>query len=276
MAATANSSAHSFSGRRLHRRSEKASSTSPRSTQPRLDLSISLLIAALVGAIAWNLITWFWGIPSSSSHALVGGMVGAVLVAYGPEKIIWKGLFYVVFVLFVSPVLGLIFGNLFFKLTVYLSRNATPNAKFFFNRMQILSSIALALSHGANDAQKSMGLITLSLVILGFSRPFTFLSGSSSHAPQPSPSGRPAADGELSKPWARRSTVCGLSMHSALKRPLPRLFSEQPCWADPFPPPMSSLPALWASAPGNGCRPSGGAWQRTSSSPGSLPSRHRQ
>jgi inorganic phosphate transporter, PiT family len=137
-----------------------------------VDLSIALLIAALIGAIAWNLITWFWGLPSSSSHALVGGMVGAVLVAYGPEKIIWKGLIYVIFVLFVSPVLGLIFGNLFFKLTVYLSRNATPNAKFFFNRMQILSSIALALSHGANDAQKSMGLITLSLIILGFSKTF--------------------------------------------------------------------------------------------------------
>ncbi len=137
-----------------------------------VDLSISLIIAALVGAIAWNLITWFWGLPSSSSHALVGGMVGAVLVAYGPEKILWKGLLYVIFVLFVSPVLGLIFGNLFFKLTVSLSRNATPNAKFFFNRMQILSSIALALSHGANDAQKSMGLITLCLIILGFSKTF--------------------------------------------------------------------------------------------------------
>jgi PiT family inorganic phosphate transporter len=137
-----------------------------------IDLSIALIIAALVGAIAWNLITWFWGLPSSSSHALVGGMLGAVLVAYGPEKIIWEGLFYVVFVLFVSPVLGLIFGTLFFKLTVHLSRNATPNAKFFFNRMQIVSSIALSLSHGANDAQKPMGVIMISLVILGLSPTF--------------------------------------------------------------------------------------------------------
>jgi len=136
------------------------------------DVSISLIIAALVGAIAWNLITWFWGLPSSSSHALVGGMVGAVLVAYGPDKIIWEGLLYVVSVLFISPILGLVFGTLFFKLTVYLSRNATPKARFFFNRMQILSSIALSLSHGANDAQKSMGLITLSLVILGVSNTF--------------------------------------------------------------------------------------------------------
>jgi PiT family inorganic phosphate transporter len=135
-------------------------------------LSISLIVAALVGAIAWNLITWLWGFPSSSSHALVGGMVGAVLVAYGPDKIIWKGLLYVVFVLILSPILGLIFGTLFFKTTVYLSQNATPKAKFFFNRMQILSSIALSLSHGANDAQKPMGLIMMSLVILGLSPTF--------------------------------------------------------------------------------------------------------
>jgi len=133
-----------------------------------ISLSISLIVAALIGAIVWNLITWFWGLPSSSSHALVGGMVGAVWVAYGPEKIIWKGLLYVVSVLILSPILGLIFGTLSFKATVYLSRNATPKAKYFFNRMQILSSIALSLSHGANDAQKSMGLITMSLLILGF------------------------------------------------------------------------------------------------------------
>jgi PiT family inorganic phosphate transporter len=132
-----------------------------------LALSISLIIAALIGAIAWNLITWFWGLPSSSSHALVGGMVGAVLVAYGPDKIIWKGLVYVISVLIISPVLGLIFGATFLKTTLHLSQNATPKIKHFFNRMQIFSSIALSLSHGANDAQKSMGLITMSLVILG-------------------------------------------------------------------------------------------------------------
>jgi PiT family inorganic phosphate transporter len=137
-----------------------------------IELSASLIVAALIGAIAWNLITWFWGFPSSSSHALVGGMVGAVLVAYGPDKIIWKGLLYVIAVLIFSPILGLIFGTLFFRITVYLSRNATPKISYFFNRMQIPSSIALSLSHGANDAQKSMGLITLSLVILGISPTF--------------------------------------------------------------------------------------------------------
>ena len=137
-----------------------------------LDLSTSLIIAILISAIVWNLITWYRGLPSSSSHALVGGMVGAVLVAYGPDKIIWKGLLYVISVLFLSPMLGLIFGTLFLKITLYLSRNATPKAKYFFNRMQILSSISLSLSHGANDAQKPMGIIMMSLVILGISPTF--------------------------------------------------------------------------------------------------------
>jgi PiT family inorganic phosphate transporter len=133
-----------------------------------LELSTTLIISALVGAIAWNLITWFFGLPSSSSHALVGGMVGAVLVAYGSSHIIWRGLLYVVAILITSPLLGLLFGALALRMTLHLARNATPGAKHFFNRMQILSSIALSLSHGANDAQKSMGLITLSLVILGY------------------------------------------------------------------------------------------------------------
>ncbi len=132
-----------------------------------IGISISLVIAALIGAIAWNLITWAWGLPSSSSHALVGGMIGAVLIAYGPDKVIWKGLLYVVSVLIFTPVLGLIFGTLFLRITFRLSHKAPPQISHFFNRIQIFSSVALSLSHGANDAQKSMGLITMSLVILG-------------------------------------------------------------------------------------------------------------
>ena len=137
-----------------------------------LDLSLLVIIAALIGGIVWNLLTWFFGLPSSSSHALIGGMVGAVLVAYGPDKILWGGLFYVVGSLVLSPLLGLLVGWLFLQITLYLSRDATPKINYFFNRMQIPSSIALALSHGANDAQKSMGLIAMSLVILGFSPSF--------------------------------------------------------------------------------------------------------
>ena len=137
-----------------------------------LDITVLLIIAALIGAIMWNLITWFFGLPSSSSHALIGGMVGAVLVAYGPDKILWRGLFFVVGSLVFSPLIGLWVGWLFLKITFRLTEDATPKINYFFNRMQIPASIALALSHGANDAQKSMGLIALSLVILGISPHF--------------------------------------------------------------------------------------------------------
>ena len=139
------------------------SSFNPQATE----LSICLLVAALIGAIAWNLITWTIGIPSSSSHGLIGGMIGAVLMAYGPDKIIWRGLLYVVATLVLSPFVGLVFGTAFLKGTLHFARNATPRANRYFNRLQVLSSIALSLSHGANDAQKGMGLIVMSLVILG-------------------------------------------------------------------------------------------------------------
>lgn len=137
-----------------------------------LEISMILIVAALLGAIVWNLITWFFGLPSSSSHALVGGMVGAVLIAFGPDKILWNGLIYIFASLVLSPILGFIFGIVFLKLTFHLFRSATPKANYFFNRMQIPASIGLALSHGANDAQKSMGLIAMSLVILGVSPTF--------------------------------------------------------------------------------------------------------
>lgn len=130
-------------------------------------LSVSLVVAALIGAIVWNLITWAWGLPSSSSHALVGGMIGAVLIAYGPEKIIWKGLLYVISFLIFTPMIGLVIGTLVLKITFRLSRKTPPQISLFFNRIQILSSVGLSISHGANDAQKSMGIITMSLVILG-------------------------------------------------------------------------------------------------------------
>jgi len=146
-------------------------------TPNTLTISVAFLIAALLGAIIWNLITWFLGFPSSSSHALIGGMVGAVLVAYGPDKILWGGLFYAVASLVISPLLGLIFGLLFLKMIFRIFQNATPKVNYFFNRMQIPSSIALALSHGSNDVQKSIGLIVMSFVILGFTTAFMLPSG---------------------------------------------------------------------------------------------------
>ncbi len=132
-------------------------------------LSAGLIVAALIGAIAWNLITWWFGLPSSSSHALIGGLIGPVLIAYGPDKIIWKGVLFVFGSLILSPLIGMFFGWLFLKVTRSIAekRHATPRANDFFNKMQIVSSVCLALSHGANDAQKSMGVIAMTLVILG-------------------------------------------------------------------------------------------------------------
>lgn len=132
-------------------------------------LSASLILAALIGAIAWNLITWWFGLPSSSSHALIGGLIGPVLIVNGTAMILWNGVFFVFASLVLSPIIGMFFGWLFFRITLLIAERfeATPSANVFFDRMQIASSICLALSHGANDAQKSMGVIAMSLVILG-------------------------------------------------------------------------------------------------------------
>jgi PiT family inorganic phosphate transporter len=130
-------------------------------------ITINVLLAALISAIIWNLATWFFGIPSSSSHALIGGLMGAVIVGAGLDAIQWGGLEKVLIALFASPILGLLLGFLLTKLVFFLSRGASPKINWFFKRSQIITAIALAFSHGTNDAQKTMGVITLGLVITG-------------------------------------------------------------------------------------------------------------
>jgi len=127
----------------------------------------SVLLSALIAAIFWNLFTWFFGIPSSSSHALIGGLLGPIAISAGIGEIQWSGMVKVLLGLFVSPFLGLAMGFLFMHLTLFLARNAHPNINGFFRKSQILTGISLALSHGANDGQKSMGVITLALVVNG-------------------------------------------------------------------------------------------------------------
>jgi PiT family inorganic phosphate transporter len=130
-------------------------------------LTLAVLAAALIGAIAWNLITWYFGIPGSSSHALIGGMVGAVFVAAGLEAIKFGGVNKVLIALVLSPLLGFVIGFLMTRLIYFLVRGATPRINTFFKRSQLVTAIAIAFSHGTNDAQKTMGIITLSLVIGG-------------------------------------------------------------------------------------------------------------
>jgi PiT family inorganic phosphate transporter len=127
-----------------------------------------VIIAALLSAILWNLFTWFVGIPSSSSHALVGGLIGAVAVGAGLQAIYLDGMLKVLIALFISPIIGFIGGFLFTKLILFLARGASLRINWFFKRSQIITAVTLAFSHGTNDAQKTMGIITLGLVTSGF------------------------------------------------------------------------------------------------------------
>jgi PiT family inorganic phosphate transporter len=131
-------------------------------------ISLQVLIAALSSAIFWNLFTWYMGFPSSSSHALVGGIIGAVIIGAGWQAINIDELKKIIIALFTSPFIGFIFGYIILKLILLLCWNASPRINWLFKRGQIFTGLALAFSHGANDAQKTMGLITLALVIGGF------------------------------------------------------------------------------------------------------------
>ncbi len=135
-------------------------------------ISIVVILSALLGAILWNLITWYLGLPSSSSHALIGGLIGAVGTGSGWGAIRLAGLEKVLLALFTSPILGFLFGLIIIRLVFLLCWNATPKVNWIFKRAQILTGIALALSHGANDAQKTMGVITLALVTGDFLKTF--------------------------------------------------------------------------------------------------------
>ncbi|MCD4674073.1 MAG: inorganic phosphate transporter [Anaerolineaceae bacterium] len=130
-------------------------------------MTLPVIIAALAGAIVWNIFTWLVGIPSSSSHALVGGILGTVIVGVGWTYVIPSGLAIVLIALFVSPIGGLLVGYLFTKLVYLLAHNASMRINWFFKNVQVLTGIGLALSQGTNDAQKAMGIITLGLVSAG-------------------------------------------------------------------------------------------------------------
>lgn len=135
-------------------------------------ITLNVVLAAMLSAVVWNIVTWYLGIPSSSSHALIGGLVGAVIVSVGVNALKPEGLIIVTVALFASPVFGLFAGYLLMKATLFLARGASPRINWFFKRIQIFSAFGLALSHGANDAQKTMGIITMALVIEGVATEF--------------------------------------------------------------------------------------------------------
>jgi inorganic phosphate transporter, PiT family len=132
-----------------------------------LQMTLPVVAAAVSAAIVWKIITWWWGIPSSSSHSLLGGLLGALLLAGGPGAIKGYGLLKIAASLFLSPLLGLLGGFLVMRLIFLLTRWATPAVNTFFKQGQLFTAVGLALSHSGNDAQKTMGIITLGLVATG-------------------------------------------------------------------------------------------------------------
>ncbi len=136
-------------------------------------LDMSVVIAALIAAVIWNLLTWYLGIPSSSSHALLGGLLGAATLSAGLSVVKLPGLAKILLALLVSPLAGLIVGFLVMRLTLWLVQGASPRINELFRRVQVLTLIGLALSHGTNDAQKTMGAIAMGLVAAGIQQQFT-------------------------------------------------------------------------------------------------------
>lgn len=127
-----------------------------------------VLCAALMGAIFWNLFTWYFGIPSSSSHALIGGLVGAAMAGFGPGEVSWDGFIKIFSGLLTTPVIGLIVGSLIMYLLFWMFKKSSPaKTNRQFRRLQILTACMASFSHGSNDAQKTMGIITMSLVSAG-------------------------------------------------------------------------------------------------------------
>lgn len=130
--------------------------------------SMTVISAALVAAIIWNLLTWWLGLPSSSSHTLVGGLVGAAFAHAGIKSIILPGLLKIVAFIFIAPVMGMVISYCLSSFVVFLFRRSTPSrVNSLFRRLQLISSSTLSLGHGGNDAQKSMGIIWAALIFMG-------------------------------------------------------------------------------------------------------------
>lgn len=133
-----------------------------------------VLCCALVGAITWNLITWRFGIPSSSSHALIGGLIGGVVAGFGFDKVLWGGFGTIFAGLVITPIVGVLGGSLIMTLLFWLFRGAAPaRTNNTFRKLQKLSACMASFAHGSNDAQKSMGIITLALLSSNVIHTFT-------------------------------------------------------------------------------------------------------
>jgi PiT family inorganic phosphate transporter len=129
----------------------------------------AIVLAALLAALTWNLLTWWWGLPTSSSHALIGGFVGAAVAAAGPKVVVVAGVMKTAIFIVVSPMVGLLLGFLSMLLVSWMFRRATPRGvDSLFRRLQLVSAALFSLGHGSNDAQKTAGIITALLYSTGY------------------------------------------------------------------------------------------------------------
>jgi PiT family inorganic phosphate transporter len=129
-----------------------------------VEMVLVVIFSALMGAIIWNLLTWWWGLPSSSSHALAGGMVGATLPALGMKGLVVSGILKIAAFIVLSPLIGMALGSSLMILTAWLVRRFRPGrVDTWFRKLQLLSSAVFSYSHGSNDAQKVMGIIAVVL-----------------------------------------------------------------------------------------------------------------
>ena len=127
-----------------------------------------VILSALGGAIIWNIITWYYGLPSSSSHALIGGLIGAAITKAGTQTLVWSGITKTTLFIVVSPAIGMLLGFIFLVLAMNMSRNSTiAKSDFIFRKLQLVSAAIYSLSHGMNDAQKTMGIIAMALFSKG-------------------------------------------------------------------------------------------------------------
>jgi PiT family inorganic phosphate transporter len=131
-------------------------------------ITLPLIFAAVCAAITWNLFTWWWGLPSSSSHTLVGGLVGAAIASSGINSVIFAGVIKIAIFIVVAPVIGMVMSFVISAIVMNLAKKSTPfTVDKHFRRLQLLSASAFSLGHGGNDAQKSMGIIWVALIATG-------------------------------------------------------------------------------------------------------------
>lgn len=130
-----------------------------------------VVFGALIGAIAWNIITWYYGIPSSSSHALIGGLAGAAIAKSGTGSLVWAGIGKVVAFILIAPLLGFVLGGTLMVIVAWLSNRSTPRkVDKLFRRLQLVSAAFYSLGHGGNDAQKTIGIIWMLLIAAGIAK----------------------------------------------------------------------------------------------------------